>query len=71
MLTNPLRDRFRHRRPAGVLLGEELGFIVHRSAGLLQMNLEEAGALEIAKRSRAARRASPTACCGGCATTPK
>ena len=52
MLTNPLRDRFGIVARLEFYSAEELGFIVHRSAGLLQMDLEEAGALEIARRSR-------------------
>ncbi len=52
MLTNPLRDRFGIVSRLEFYSAEELGFIVHRSAGLLQMNLDEAGALEIARRSR-------------------
>ncbi len=52
MLTNPLRDRFGIVARLEFYSSEELGFIVHRSAGLLQMNLDEAGALEIARRSR-------------------
>jgi len=52
MLTNPLRDRFGIVARLEFYSAEELGYIVHRSAGLLQMNLDEAGALEIAKRSR-------------------
>ncbi len=52
LLTSPLRDRF------GVLLRlemyspEELAKIVTRSAGILQIRIEPAGALEIARRSR-------------------
>jgi Holliday junction DNA helicase RuvB len=52
MLTNPLRDRFGIVARLEFYTPEELGYIVHRSAGLLQMNLDEAGALEIARRSR-------------------
>jgi len=52
MLTNPLRDRFGIVARLEFYTPEELGHIVHRSAGLLQMNLDEAGALEIARRSR-------------------
>jgi Holliday junction DNA helicase RuvB len=52
MLTNPLRDRFGIVARLEFYSPEELGYIVHRSAGLLQMNLDEAGALEIARRSR-------------------
>jgi Holliday junction DNA helicase RuvB len=52
MLTNPLRDRFGIVARLEFYTPEELGLIVHRSAGLLQMKLDEAGALEIARRSR-------------------
>lgn len=52
MLTNPLRDRFGIVARLEFYTAEELGTIVHRSAGLLQMNLDAAGALEIARRSR-------------------
>ncbi|MBQ4584616.1 MAG: Holliday junction branch migration DNA helicase RuvB [Clostridia bacterium] len=51
-LTTPLRDRF------GVLLRlelytpEELATIVKRSASLLEVDIDDAGALEIASRSR-------------------
>jgi Holliday junction DNA helicase RuvB len=51
-LSTPLRDRF------GVLLRlelytpEELALIVKRSAGILDIMIEEDGAMEIAKRSR-------------------
>ena len=51
-LTTPLRDRF------GVLLRlelytpEELAKIVRRSAGILEIPIDEEGALEIASRSR-------------------
>lgn len=52
LLTNPLRDRF------GVILRlefythEELAQIVQRSSGLLGVNAEPDGSLEIARRSR-------------------
>jgi holliday junction DNA helicase RuvB len=52
MLTNPLRDRFGIVARLEFYTPEELGFIVHRSADLLKMELDEAGALEIARRSR-------------------
>jgi Holliday junction DNA helicase RuvB len=52
MLTNPLRDRFGIVARLEFYTPEELGLIVHRSAGLLQMNLDANGALEIARRSR-------------------
>jgi len=69
MLTNPLRDRFGIVARLEFYSAAELGFIVHRSAGLLQMNLDEAGALR-SPAARAARRASLTVCCAGCAITP-
>lgn len=52
MLTSPLRDRF------GVIMRlelydvRELSFIVKRSAGILNIGIDEEGALEIARRSR-------------------
>lgn len=52
MLTNPLRDRFGIVARLEFYTPEELGRIVHRSANLLEVVMEEAGALEIAKRSR-------------------
>ena len=52
MLTNPLRDRFGIVARLEFYTPEELGRIVHRSAGLLGVEMEEAGALEIARRSR-------------------
>ncbi len=52
MLTNPLRDRFGIVARLEFYTPEELGRIVHRSAGLLDVALDAAGALEIARRSR-------------------
>lgn len=52
MLTNPLRDRFGIVSRLEFYTAEELGKIVHRSAGLLEMAITAAGALEVAKRSR-------------------
>ena len=48
---------------------EELARIVARSAGLLDLPADEAGAFEIARRSRGTR-ASPIGCCAACATMP-
>src|SRR3569623_1728579 len=50
MLTNPLRDRFGIVARLEFYTAEELPKIVKRSAKLLQMSLDEAGALEIARR---------------------
>lgn len=52
MLTNPLRDRFGIVARLEFYTTAELARIVHRSAGLLGAPIVEAGALEIAKRSR-------------------
>jgi Holliday junction DNA helicase RuvB len=52
MLTNPLRDRFGIVARLEFYSAGELAAIVHRSARLLQVPLEEEGAGEIARRSR-------------------
>ncbi|MDQ8022871.1 MAG: Holliday junction branch migration DNA helicase RuvB [Moraxellaceae bacterium] len=52
MLTNPLRDRFGINARLEFYTADELGYIVSRSAGLLNVEIEDAGALEIARRSR-------------------
>src|SRR5690349_7719781 len=52
MLTNPLRDRFGIVARLEFYTPEELTRIVHRSAKLLGVQIEDAGALEIARRSR-------------------
>ena len=52
MLTNPLRDRFGIVARLEFYTAEELARIVHRSAGLMNAPIDEAGALEIARRSR-------------------
>jgi holliday junction DNA helicase RuvB len=52
MLTNPLRDRFGIVARLEFYTAEELTRIIHRSAGLLQVPTDAAGALEIARRSR-------------------
>jgi len=52
MLTNPLRDRFGIVSRLEFYTTEELGRIVSRSAGLLELQMTDTGATEIAKRSR-------------------
>jgi Holliday junction DNA helicase RuvB len=52
MLTNPLRDRFGIVARLEFYTPEELVRIVHRSAKLLEVAMDEGGALEIARRSR-------------------
>jgi holliday junction DNA helicase RuvB len=52
MLTNPLRDRFGIVARLEFYTAEELTRIVTRSASLLKVPIDAAGALEIARRSR-------------------
>jgi len=52
MLTNPLRDRFGIVARLEFYSAEDLATIVKRSAGLLKMDMDAAGTLEIARRSR-------------------
>ena len=52
LLTTPLRDRFGIQARLEPYSVEELAIIVRRSAGILQIELEEHGASAIASRSR-------------------
>ena len=52
LLTSPLRDRFGIVQRLEFYAVKDLKHIVERSAKILNMNLDELGALEIAKRSR-------------------
>ena len=52
MLTNPLRDRFGIIGRLEFYSAEELAIVVKRSAQLLEMNMNNDAAHEIAKRSR-------------------
>jgi holliday junction DNA helicase RuvB len=52
LLTTPLRDRFGIQARLEPYATEELATIVRRSAGILEIQLEEGGALAIAARSR-------------------
>ena len=52
MLTNPLRDRFGIVARLEFYTAAELTKIVTRSAGLLKIDIDPDGALEIARRSR-------------------
>ena len=52
MLTNPLRDRFGIVARLEFYSEPELSTIVHRSAGLLKVNLAAEGGAEIARRAR-------------------
>lgn len=51
-LSAPLRDRFGVTLRLELYSPEELGLIVKRSAGILGAPIEDAGAMEIARRSR-------------------
>ena len=52
MLTSPLRDRFGVINRLEIYTPEELKTIVKRSASILNITIEDAGAFEIARRSR-------------------
>src|SRR5574338_592838 len=52
MLTNPLRDRFGIVARLEFYTPEELAWIVGRSARLLNVEIDEPGAFEIARRAR-------------------
>ncbi|MDD3529240.1 MAG: Holliday junction branch migration DNA helicase RuvB [Gallionellaceae bacterium] len=52
MLTNPLRDRFGIVARLEFYNAEELAHIVKRSAHLLKIEISDAGAMEVARRSR-------------------
>ena len=58
MLTNPLRDRFGIVARLEFYTPDELALIVRRSAHLLNCDIVEDGAVEIAKRSRGTPRIS-------------
>jgi len=52
LLTSPLRDRFGVVNRLAFYAPEELKLIVKRSAGIMNVTIEDSAALEIAKRSR-------------------
>ena len=52
LLTTPLRDRFGMTFRLGYYEPEQLGVIVRRSAGILDVEIEETAADEISRRSR-------------------
>lgn len=58
MLTNPLRDRFGIVARLEFYTTDELAKIVTRSAALLKANIDDAGAVEIARRARGTPRIS-------------
>ena len=69
-ITLPLRERFGFSPRLDYYSVQELTQIVGRSAGILEVRTDEEGALEIARRARGTPR-SPTACCAGCAISPR
>lgn len=52
LLTSPLRDRFGIVQRLEYYTAEDLAIIVKRSAGILNISINEAGAVELARRSR-------------------
>ena len=58
LLTSPLRDRFGIVQRLEFYTTDDLQTIAHRSAGILNLPIEDAGALEIAKRARGTPRIS-------------
>ncbi|MFS1524401.1 Holliday junction branch migration DNA helicase RuvB [Microbulbifer sp. 2304DJ12-6] len=52
LLTSPLRDRFGIVQRLEFYSVEDLTHIVHRSAGLMGVGMDEGGALEVARRAR-------------------
>jgi len=61
LLTTPLRDRFGVTHRLELYTPAELGQIVRRSAGILEVEIDDAGAEVIASRARGTPRA-PTGC---------
>jgi Holliday junction DNA helicase RuvB len=58
LLTSPLRDRFGVVNRLSFYAPEELKLIIKRSAGIMNVTIEDNAALEIAKRSRGTPRIS-------------
>ncbi len=52
LLTSPLRDRFGIKEQLKLYTPNDIASIVIRSAGILGINIDKAGAMEIASRSR-------------------
>lgn len=52
LLTSPLRDRFGIVQRLEFYSNADLAYIVKRSAGILNIEMDDAGAMEIAKRAR-------------------
>ena len=69
LLTTPLRDRFGIPVRLSFYSVAELERVVHRGARLLGMEVDSRARARLLA-VRAVRRASPAACCVGCATSP-
>ena len=70
LLTTPLRDRFGIPVRLNFYTVEELEQVVRRAARLLGVDARPTTARARSRAARAARRASPAGCCGGCAISP-
>lgn len=68
LLPPPLRDRFGFTAHMEFYEPAELERVIHRSANLLDVEIDAQGAAEIAGRSRGTP-VSPTDCCAGSVTT--
>ncbi len=71
LLPGPLRDRFGFTGHLEFYETAELQQIVARSARLLEVTIDDRRRRPRSPRARAARRGSPTGCCGGSATSPR
>lgn len=60
LLSAPLRERFGITRAVEFYTEEELSLVVHRSAGILEVEIDEGGAVEIARRARGTPRIANT-----------
>ena len=69
MLSSPLRERFGIFHHLDFYSGDELTAIVTRSAAILGAPHRARRRARRSPGARAGRRASPTGCCAGCATT--
>ena len=71
LLPPPLRDRFGFTGHMEFYAPAELERVVHRSAGLLDVDDRRRAAPRRSPAAPAAPRGSPTGCCAGSATTPR
>ena len=71
LLTGPLRDRFGFTAHMDFYEPAELERVLRRSAGILGVELRRRRRAPRSPAAPAARRASPTGCCAGSATTPR